>query len=269
MQAIVFSRNRAAQLDLLLHSISERAPDLFQQIHVLYRGTNVDYLHGYKRCFDAHPHVQYGYEHSFQAQVGRIISDSPSKYVSFLCDDDIFVRNHTDAPKPYEALEETPGMLCFSLRLGLNTNDCYPLRRQQRQPVILERFRDMLVWAWANSDGDWGYPGSLDGHVFRKQDLENLLTGRDYAGPNRLEDILTNRCFGLDDQKPLMACYEQSLVTGVPINRVNDDYPNRSGETHPQPSWDLNVRYLSGGRLAFPDNPQITGAHTELELVFA
>lgn len=265
----MFSRNRAAQLDLLLRSIDERAPDLFERIHVLYRGTNIDYLFGYKKCIDAHQNVWFGYERSFQTQVDDLVQGALCEYVSFLCDDDIIVRNHTDSPKPHEILGETPTMLCFSLRLGLNATNCYPLRREQKQPAILERYRDTIMWAWGYADGDWGYPGSLDGHVFRKHELNNLLTGREYTGPNRMEDALTNRCFGLDDQRPLMGSYEKSLITGVPINRVNEGYPNRNGEAHAQSPWDLNVRYLEGERLSLPNGSAVTGAHTEMELVFA
>lgn len=269
ISAIVFSRNRAAQLDLLLRSIRERAPKLFSSIEVLWVATNSDYMHGYQQLINEWTEVGFRYEHSFQTQVGDMLDKTSEPFVSFLCDDDIVMREYNDYPAPQVLLQESPEILCFSLRLGYNTTFCYPHDCEQQQPIIHERFRDTIMWSWPNAMGDWGYPGSLDGHVFRRHQVIELLAGRDYTGPNRLEDTFTNRCFGRDDTHPMMASYERSLITGVPINVVQDGFPNRNGETHPVLTTTLNREYMEGKRLVLPEHEGINAAHVELPLCFA
>jgi hypothetical protein len=265
----VFSKNRAAQLDLLLRSLEKRATDLFDEITVLYRSTNHDYLQGYARCFRDHPTVRLHYEHSFQSQLGDILDKSEHKYVSFLCDDDVVSRNLVEPVKPWEPLEALPEVLCFSLRLGLNTTECYPLRRSQRVPSFQNKAVASLFWSWPAADGDWGYPGSVDGHVFRRYQVIEMLSGVDYTGPNRFEEALTNRCFGRDDRQALMCCYRRSLITGVPVNRVQDKFPNRNGEKHPVSTLELNTAYMEGKKLKLPKCEGINAAHVELPLVMA
>lgn len=268
-QTVVFSRDRAAQLDLLLRSISTRAPELFGSISVLFQGSNPDYLVAYAEAMGEHPSVNFYCEQSFQPDLERILDYSESEYVTFLCDDDLVVRPFIDS-NPERILELNDTLLCFSLRLGNNTNECYPLDRTQEHPSVLWHISDHLIWDWEDGDADWGYPGSLDGHMFRRDDLEQLLDGADYDAPNGLEEALVQRCMLYHGDRPNMACFESSLITGVPINRVQSTHPNRSGEFYPWKTDELNQAFLEGNRLRLDpvDRKDVTAAHTELPLGF-
>ncbi len=166
-------------------------------------------------------------------------------------------------------LEDNPDILCVSLRLGLNTEDCYPLRRAQETPLF-EEDGDALLWRWATADADWSYPGSLDAHVWRLDDLQGLLAESPFVNPNSLEDALVDGCRRAD--APLIACYRESRVVGLPVNRVSESHlGNRWGESHCEPERLLNAEYLDGKRLGFdtilPD--AVTAAHCEFPLRFA
>ncbi len=128
----------------------------------------------------------------------------------------------------------------------------------------MKRRGNVGTWEWAGADGDFGYPGSLDGHVFRKNDLFKLIDG-DFHNPNTLEDVIVRNCRG---RQQLMACYEKSCVVGNPVNRVNETHVgNRYGDEFYTATDDLYDRYVAGERL----NPKILpskirGAHQEIEL---
>lgn len=266
IHTIIFSKNRPAQLDQLLQSINLRAPNL-GPIEVLWTATVADYFRGYELCKSYFPQVQFTNEHSFESQVTDTLHRSTLRYVMFLVDDDIFTRPLRLDPSP-GLLLESKTTLCVSLRLGLNTTECYPLRRSQRTPAFIAEIGDAHVWNWRAADGDWGYPGSLDGHIFRREQIVGMLARQTYTNPNRLEEALVHACE--TQPQSLMACYSQSALTGCPLNRVNTTHIlNRNGELNPQDPGTLNTAYITGKRPMLSTPPEINAAHVELPLVFA
>ena len=87
-----------------------------------------------------------------------------------------------------------------------------------------------------------------------------------YNSPNTLEDALVQAT--RSHSKGLLGCYEQSIVTGNPVNLVNDTHGNRHGRFHFRSSEELNDLYLKGERLTIPpiDPKIINAAHYEFEL---
>lgn len=275
IQTIIFSKSRACQLDLLLRSLS-RAPGVFNRVSVIYKCTHQDYNRAYQLCQRQHPGVDFIPElgvkkQDFQNLVFERLAVGESEYVSFLCDDDIVTRPFIDSPHPERILKDTKEILCVSMRLGQNTTSCYPLYRAQDTPKWLLALNDTRVWDWTHADGDWGYPGSLDGHIFNRNLLRAILSDAKFTNPNELEDQLSQACSKLKRTFPLMACYGTSVVTGVPVNLVNTTHGNRHSETHPTKVEELNVNYLKGKRLNLGEirRGEIQAAHTELKLVFA
>lgn len=271
IEAIIFSKNRPAQLDLLLRSIEARAPQLFKPPTVLYTSNAPEYKRGYKLCEKQHNKVYFIEQQDFQQQVLYMLNNGAREEIMFLCDDDLFIRPFIDAPNPTYILKMNQDVLCVSLRLGRNTVECYPLRRIQKPPEIMMGIKDARYWNWTDSDADWGYPGSLDGNIFRRETLRAILAEAEFSNPNSFEDQLQYATLKLKSVYPLMACYENSLLTGVPVNIVNQTHGNRNGEIHPRDPMDLNYRYLKGERLTLGSfsKRQVTGAHTELALEFA
>lgn len=109
VDALVFSKNRPAQLDLLLRSIRFYAADLYGTVHVLWRGDGVRMRTGYQRLFGVYDDVVWIRESIFNLQT-RMWLGLCGSYVSFLCDDDVFYR-----PGPTEVDAEC---LPLSLRGG-------------------------------------------------------------------------------------------------------------------------------------------------------
>lgn len=267
IHTIVFSKNRAAQLDQLLQSIDRRAAGTLNPIDVLWTATSWDYMRGYHTCQKQFPNVKFTHEHSFQQQLTETLHRSPHDHIAFLCDDDLVTRPFTDNPSPAFLLSNKQ-ILAVSLRLGTNTTNCYPLNRPQHTPPFLFAIRDAKIWNWRGADGDWGYPGSLDGHVFRRSTILDLLATSTYTGPNRLEETLAHQ-LEHSNHPNLMACYKRNVITGCPLNLVNTTHTrNRNAGQNPAA---LNNLYLEGKRpMLYPIEPGlVTAAHTELPLVFA
>ena len=56
-----------------------------------------------------------------------------------------------------------PEIACLSLRMCPRMDYSYALDTITGIPP----FEDGTTWRWPEAEGDWGYPMSLDGHVFR------------------------------------------------------------------------------------------------------
>lgn len=240
------------QLDLLLTSLKRNAPDVFQPT-VIVNAKKDEFQDGYGICAEEHPDVGFMLEDGLTYQVRSLLRDAGQ--IAFFTDDDVLYRT------PWiPSLAEDGQLICFSLRLGRNTNYCYPYARSQQVPVG-------SIWNWAGADGDFGYPMSLDGHIFRADDLLPLI--RNFSTPNWLEKMLMEGASKI--ARPWMQCDVESSLVGIPINRVQDEMPNRNGETHPYSIQELNHRYLRGERINLNalDFSDIRGAHQELELVFS
>jgi hypothetical protein len=264
LTGLVLSKDRPAQLDLLLSSIASNAPSLFKQVTVLYHPANRAFLAGYRALIPEHPAVKFRREKDFPAQVRHLVEHSTAT-VAFLCDDDIVWRWMVEPMLPSQFLAAHSDVLCVSLRLGKGLTDCYPLRRKQAQPNFVWR-HGMNVWKYASADGDYSYPGSLDGDCFRRDHLRLLIRDGDWASPNELEEHLTREC--RRTELPLMACYGKSLVVGVPANRVQDSHPNRHGDMFPLGAEELNREFLAGRRLRVENLSigDVRAAHHEVDL---
>lgn len=263
--AIVFSRDRAAQLDLLLASLELNAPGLLDPVHVLWQATGEPYERAYGLCAAAHPGTSFVCETAFASQVATLAEGTGA--ITFFTDDSILFKPVTTRPRlPESWLETNEELLCFSLRLGENCDSCYPLAREQRLPPFALLDSETLAWAWRDADGDFGYPGSLDGHVFRRETVLELVAAGGYSNPNTLEGLFAARLAG--NERGSIGSYRQSHLVGVPVNRVNQTHPNRFGERWPYGPSVLNDRYLAGERLdpAAVEAENVTAAHAELPL---
>lgn len=103
---LIFSKDRPAQLDLLLRSINRHAPWLYASRVVLWRDSAPEYRRGYRRCIAESSGFTFWREHAFEANVRWWLSQA-GESCSFLVDDDVFYQ-------PANRIRELP----WSLRGG-------------------------------------------------------------------------------------------------------------------------------------------------------
>jgi hypothetical protein len=278
-RVIVFSKDRPAQLDLLLRSMERNAPVLTDDIHIIWRVQGRQLLHavrctryraGYQTCRRDWPSLHWHEQTAFDEDVLQLLIDAaarPDEKLVFLTDDSVFFRS-LGGGDPAVILDQEDRVLCVSLRLGRNTTESYMYRRAQSVPRFSER-DGYVMWRWRDADGDFGYPGSLDGHVFRAAELLRLLRdGSKWANPNQLEVELSRR-IGAATTHPLMAAYRESVLVGVPVNRTSEVCrENRAAETYRLQPARLNAVYLKGQRLRIEsiDPARVNAVHAEFEL---
>lgn len=256
--ALVFSRNRAMQLDALLRSIRVCAPTLYGSVSVLYRADSADHDLAYLDCFRAHRDVV-AVEQSSRFEIDvRDWLEERTQGVAFHCDDDVFYRRPT-----FKTLGA--GVAGYSLRLGSNTFRCHPQGGREFEPP-------KVLYRWPAYELDAGYPFSLNGHVYRAETVRALIEGLTFDGPNDLEAqgdarwVAEPRRFG-----EWLGCGTFSSVVTIPANRVNDGYANPCGDTPEEQPDALCAAFLDGWRvdLAGMDFTRVEGCHQEIPLRFS
>ena len=144
---IIYSKNRAMQLDCLLRSIKKNA-SFFDDIRVIYKATGVVYENAYNGVTGAKKIA----EHNLREDTLKIIENCGRDYICFMCDDDIVFKRVSRIPK----LEDFE---VFSLRLGKN---------------IIPKLH-------------FSYPLSLDGHIFNTDEILSVTTKIEFDNPNKFE----------------------------------------------------------------------------------
>jgi hypothetical protein len=258
IDALVFSRNRPMQLHCLLESIKRNTN--LSKIKVLHR-YDARYSDGLKLVQSANPGVEFLEEANFEVQVKSFLQGE-EKYCTFFVDD-IVVKDRIDFAQVCSVLESNHQLLTFSLRLGTHLTRCYPNNAEQQVPngSINSGF---FVWGWKGASHDWGYPLSVDGHVFRRSELEGWCNHLKFKNPNQFEASMQTipSTFALQDH---CVSYVISKIVNTPINRVQEEFKNRSEEVSIDSLYDS---WMNGERLQFEKIFKLTndGAHMPVEI---
>jgi len=222
--AIVFSKNRPMQLFALLESMFKNTNMAQENVNVLYKADH-DFIWPMEQVKQSYPGVIFHPEYDFREQTNQIVANA-NPYVVFFTDDDVF-KEKVDFDLVVNFLGLNFSVFCFSLRLGKHLSYCYSTQSQQNIPsgVTKEPF---FIWSWKGTDWDWNYPLSVDGHVFRKQDITIALAkAGDWRSPNTLEGNMSHLHPGIPS--PQMACFTTSKVFNIPHNRVQSEVQNIFG----------------------------------------
>lgn len=196
----------------------------------------------------------------------RLSSDQP-RYVLFLVDDNIFVRDFS-LREACEALTASAEALGFSLRLGQNTGHCYTANRLQSLPPFAPVSGSVLSFDWTTADGDFSYPLEVSSSLYRVNDILPVLNRSPFKNPNALEVQMAARAGLFRDGRPRLLCYEQSVTFCNPLNMVQTTYRNRASGRPEYSSAQLAQLFEQGHRIdvaayaGFVPN----GCHQEAEL---
>lgn len=261
LNVVVFSKDRPAQLELLLRSVrTYLAGWQSASLSVLYAGDDGLGDDGYDVVRYLYPDLRWEREsgaRSFREHTLGLV-DRSRPLTAFLVDDDVLRAPVSLADAPFARLAADPSILAVSLRLDPGMDRCY----SEDAPAPPPPFEPGLVWAWPGQPGDWGYPMSLDGNVFRTEEIVPLLERLDYSNPNSLEAELAQNPPSL----PKLVCYPRSRLVNVPANRVQDTWQNR----HAGVDVDgLNRRFLAGERIALEPFADLRPAAPHHEVDYA
>jgi hypothetical protein len=226
----IFSKDRACQLDALLRSYYKwtNAPDP----SVIYTFSTEYFGEGYDKLIRRFPDVKWILQGDFKIDTLQSI-DVHKLYTVFFVDDIIFKSNF-DVDEVQ--ILENPDVCCLSLRLSSVINYCYSMNIPSPPPQLDFDY----TWNWRGKPGDWGYPMSVDGHIFNTRDILPLLVNLNYRNPNTLEAGIA----GSPLPKPKMACLNEHVIYNIPQNLVQTEWHNRN--LNGLSASILNEKYLEG-----------------------
>ncbi len=224
LDIIVFSKDRACQLDALLRSMREffHFP---HRICILYTTSTAEFEQGYDLVRRWHQGMEWindvGTFGITMKNLMARIAEGPGRYLMFLVDDMMFTREFT-AQGLMESLDTDEDILAVSLRMGESITYCYTRNCKTTPPDFSDGYR----WVWKTaSPGYWNYPMSQDAHIFRTSDFAELIPRLSFMSPNTLEATQSGKAF----PRPDMVCERTASVINVAANRVQSIYKNRCG----------------------------------------
>lgn len=188
INTIIFSKDKASQLRLLLESIKKNANNTFN-INVLYSCSNNDFKAGYikLRAENILNNINWVEVNDFKKQTLELLT-SNYEYSCFLMDDDIIYKEF-NSTEIISVLKNDMEVFCFSLRLGKNTINVYSMNA--KNVIILSSEEGNIIkWDWSKHYMDFGFPLSLHGHIFRTKEILKLTNNVRFNNPSSLEEAL-------------------------------------------------------------------------------
>lgn len=265
INSIIFSKDRALQLRLLLESIEKNAKDIYN-INIIYKSSNEEFEKGYEKLKKENiiKNINWVKENeNFKEDVLNILN-SNYQYSCFFTDDDIFF--NTIKEEDIIKVFEDKDVFCFSPRLGENITYCYIMEGNN---VLFgqEKDENIIKWDWQKHYLDFGYPISVDSHVFKTKDIYKLVKKVAFENPNTMEDNLQ-----IFDTFPKykMASYEHSVLVNTPMNLVQNVCESINSKKEEYSAKTLNQNYLDGKIIDYNsfDFSKIVGCHQELEFCY-
>jgi len=267
MIAVVFSKDRALQLDATLNSIVSNCLDIERlRICVIYKTSSQLHKKQYDTLIEEHKEVRFVEENSFKGDLIRIVLGSLQGCVMFVTDDTIFTRNFS-VKEIVDTLSDNETCIGFSLRLGGNTTYCYMQDKNQNIPEM-EFINDrILKYNWVGKEGDFGYPLELSSSVYGIPAIMVLLTSKGYTNPNSLETAMYQSLAYYTKTSPDILCYKVSVAFSNPCNIVQDKKTNRHGNIDAE---QLARDFSAGDRIDIDkyQNMTVNSVHQEEELYY-
>lgn len=224
---IVFSKDRAIQLHALLASFYELVNG-DAEVKILYTASTKEHRDAYnklKRIFSKTA-VSFKLEESFRADLCDVLNNITTTKTMFLVDDLLF-KEPLDLG---EFIKYNTSYFVPSLRMGNHLTYSYTTRRKQPLPVFVNSSNtptNKLVWKWEDGELDWGYPLSVDGHLFDTLEIKTIINNLEFKAPNSLEESMQryNPIF----KTRYGLAFKQSVIINVPNNKVQQENNNHAG----------------------------------------
>lgn len=279
LSIVIFSKDRAAQLDLCLSSIYKNLSAIEDdwKIHVIYTYSSEEFEKGYDSLkYDWDYSWLYFHEESSYGGFKKTLESVMEEwgdYVLFFTDDDI-VYKKLEHNFNFLSQHVNEKMFCLSLRLGSNTfiQDQYRNTNCIIPDEVILGEKTVKTWNWKHQEKDtnFAYPFAVDGHMFESEVAKGIIKNTEgYDNPNSLEGKAQHSVKDIIDELPNeMCCFDTSTVINTPINRVQETCTNTAGIFFGDSAETLNEKFLSGEKLSLDkmDFSTVIGVHQEIKL---
>lgn len=250
---IIYSKDRAMQLDLLLQSIYENFSNV-GTVYVLHDHSSKQFSLGYSVVERRYPNVVF--IHQTKKTFADVLRNTVANVVQTpfvlpLCDDDVITRS-IGINFAHLITDDVIGL---SLRHGKNITLSYHTGAVVGPPSFIDvpSFPNLAMWNWTleNPHTTWGYPYQAGGMIYSTSFFKMLLLNSHFMLPNSLEmAMMSNK---RNWHRNLLMCFDKNPVVNVSINRVQNENHNRGGRDVHYSVADLNELLLSHHRIDLHD----------------
>lgn len=256
MHLLIFSKDRACQLNLLLESVKRFGK--ISTIDVLYKASTSEYNTAYEELRRTYIDVAFIQEQDFVKNTMTSLELS-SGDLCLSTDDQVFYGNFS----------EVDGLLAnevFSYRLGLNTIVQNFHTGELQLPLTNYSSGEYISWNPQNYHPlqNYGYPFAIDTHVYNRNTLLSLLKSFTWRNTNEMESGL----FNYRSMISVMKSYRKSVSFNIPCNNMSG--VTISGKYHSYSNEELNKLFLNGYKISLDSvcNNTIKGCHQEVKYEF-
>ncbi len=265
---IIFSYNRAMQLELLLDSILKHDTLKLLNVHVLYSTSSLQYEKGYEILKNKYTFLtwykektfnkkfvwpflppywrnyywwlKHNYNRNVQSNFKKllisILKASKKETVMFLTDDSLFTENIFINKTILREIVDNGTLNSYSLRHGVNI-----------WGGNFKEFNNYIKWdiSHIHKHSEWHYPFSVDGHIYNKEVLIEIFRKVWFKNPNTMEG---NVATYVKDKKLFsqMSANIQGSLLGFELNRVQTISENNNLDIS---SGTMNELYMNGYQL--------------------
>jgi hypothetical protein len=266
---MVFSKNRAAQLDLTLKTFFKYVDGDDFDVKVLYKADE-KHRGSYDILANQYDYAEFIEENNFKQDLLKAIEGYEK--ILWIVDDCVWVSKF-NIKQASDILDYYPNNVGVSFRLGTNTKYCYSMSQRQNIPAFTRKYtgkyQDFLEYDWRTSMADFSYSLEVSSSLYRVSDLREILEG-EYKNPHDLEWNMYLSLGKFVYNFPNLVCYEKSVAFCNPVNKVQTVNHNRAGNNFYYSPDDLLIKFEQGYRI--DDRPfdgfVSNGCHQEVEFEF-
>jgi hypothetical protein len=244
LTGVVFSKDRALQLYSLLHSYFELVENPVEMF-IIYSASSDKHSKAYRDVIEALNNSSVAVTFvreakSFRETVLEVLKQVKTKNIFFLVDDIIFIR-----PLNFQvAAVVNPLKSILSFRHSPHLRRSYTGNTRQMPPEFnsVHGNPELLEFKWFEQGSEWSDPWSFDGQVLSTAEVRVLTRLSDFKAPNTYEGALKQFNEITKDRSGL--CFGESKILNLPINRVQSEVPNLSGNVSPEfllEQWDKGL----------------------------
>jgi hypothetical protein len=123
----------------------------------------------------------------------------------------------------------------------------------------------LFSWKWQDGESDWGYPLSVDGNLFLRNEMLFLFESLQFSSPNTLEAAM--QIFAELYIQRQGICFDLPRLVNIPCNVVQRDFANRHGVLS---ALDLLKKWQNGLAIDIAplENLRAESVHVDHELIF-
>ena len=248
LEVLIFSKNRAMQVDLLLRTIQDNWPELLTNLSILYTYTNDSFRQGYKKLRQKYPKINFILQDNFQSDTLIYLNQSPQPLFMFLNDDDVVLKK--PSPTLFELFDAET--ISIPLRMARNMTKFWG-ERNTPDNCVTSPYPDMLIdngeilkWNWTTTTKHWAYVMAVCSTIYRTEALKHLLPKLKFNTPSPLEAEMMNN--GCDITKPFAICDVNCCIPTIPNNSINNW--TMSSENPIFQMEHLNALFLQGKQIS-------------------